>query len=239
MAVAERFWSPQGDRDVSDMYRRLRINSLKLEDKGLRHISGPETVRRNLLLTRDPEALDVLASVLEPVDFHARSGLQHTNGWTALDRLVDAVVADPPSRQEVAGEVDAIAGNITVPPADPKLQLDLSGDVPDGRVPPREVAIRRLRQRFLSWQSAETRLLEDVQQTPRLSDAGVRAEQLGELAGVGLSSLAFLEGHTAPPPGWQEQQMSTLDAAAQPAALVRFTVLYAMRKLVLAAASQR
>jgi hexosaminidase len=239
MAVAERFWSPQGDRDVSDMYRRLRINSLKLEDKGLRHISGPETVRRNLLLTRDPEALDVLASVLEPVDFHARSGLQHTNGWTALDRLVDAVVADPPSRQEVAGEVDAIAGNITVPPADPKLQLDLSGDVPDGRVPPREVAIRRLRQRFLSWQSAETRLLEDVQQTPRLSDAGVRAEQLGELAGVGLSSLAFLEGHTAPPPGWQEQQMSTLDAAAQPAALVRFTVLYSMRKLVLAAAAQR
>src|SRR6201996_4683008 len=51
MAVAERFWSPQGDRDVSGMYQRLRINSLKLEDLGLRHISGPETVRRNLLLT--------------------------------------------------------------------------------------------------------------------------------------------------------------------------------------------
>jgi hexosaminidase len=238
MAVAERFWSPQNDRDVSDMYRRLRINSLKLEDVGLRHISGPETVRRNLLLARDPEALDVLASVLEPVDFHARSGLQHTNGWTALDRLVDAVVADPPSRQQVAGEVEAIAGNITVPPAtDPKLQLDLSGEVPEGNVPSREVAFHRLRQRFLSWQAAETRLLEDVRQTPRLSDAGARAEQLGELAEVGLSSLAFLESHTAPPPGWQEKQMSTLDAAAQPAALVRFTVLYSMRKLVLAAAS--
>jgi hexosaminidase len=240
MAVAERFWSPQNDRDVSDMYRRLRINSLKLEDVGLRHISGPETVRRNLLLTRDPEALDVLASVLEPVDFHARSGLQHTNGWTALDRLVDAVVADPPSRQQVAGEVEAIAANVTVPPpADPKLQLDVSGDVPEGSIPSREAAFRRLRQRFLSWQAAETLLLEDVQQTPRLSDAGARAEQLGELAEVGLSSLAFLESHTAPPPGWQEKQMITLDAAAQPAALVRFTVLYSMRKLVLAAAAQR
>jgi hexosaminidase len=240
MAVAERFWSPQNDRDVSDMYRRLRINSLKLEDVGLRHISGPETVRRNLLLTRDPEALDVLASVLEPVDFHARSGLQHTNGWTALDRLVDAVVADPPSRQQVAGEVEAIAANMTVPPpADPKLQLDVSGDVPEGSIPSREAAFRRLRQRFLSWQAAETLLLEDVQQTPRLSDAGARAEQLGELAEVGLSSLAFLESHTAPPPGWQEKQMITLDAAAQPAALVRFTVLYSMRKLVLAAAAQR
>jgi hexosaminidase len=239
MAVAERFWSPQNHRDVSDMYRRLRINSLKLEDVGLRHISGPETVRRNLLLKRDPEALDVLASVLEPVDFHARSGLQHTNGWTALDRLVDAVVADPPSRQQVAGEVEAIAANITVPPpADPKLQLDLSGDVPEGSVPSREAAFRRLRQRFLSWQAAETRLLEDAQQTPRLIDAGARAEQLGELAEVGLSSLAFLESHTAPPPGWQEKQMITLDAAAEPAALVRFTVLYSMRKLVLAAAAQ-
>jgi len=239
MAIAERFWSPQNDRDVSDMYRRLRINSLGLEDVGLRHISGPETVRRNLLLKRDPEALDVLASVLEPVDFHARSGLQHTNGWTALDRLVDAVVADPPSRQQVAGEVEAIAGNITVPPpADPKLQLDLSGDVPEGSVPSREAAFHRLRQRFLSWQAAETRLLEDVQETPRLSDVAARAEQLGELAEVGLSSLAFLESRTAPPPGWQEKQLAALDAAAQPAALVRFTVLYSMRKLVLAAAAQ-
>jgi hexosaminidase len=237
MAVAERFWSPQGDRDVSDMYRRLRINSLKLEDVGLRHISGPATVRRNLLLERDPEALDVLASVLEPVDFHERSRLQHTNGWTALDRLADAVVADPPSRQQVAGEVDAIAGDIRVaPPSDPKMALDLSGDVPEGPTPSSEAAFRRLRQRFLSWQSAETRLLEEVQQTPRLSDAGVRAEQLGELAGVGLSSLAYLESHTVPPAGWQAQQMSILDAAVQPSALVRFTVLYSLRKLVLAAA---
>jgi hexosaminidase len=237
MAVAERFWSPQGDRDVSDMYRRLRINSLKLEDVGLRHISGPQTVRRNLLLELDPEALDILASVLEPVDFHQRSKLQHTNGWTALDRLVDAVVADPPSRQQMAGEVDTIAGEVAVPPlSDPELRLDLSGDVPEGPLPSSEAAFRRLRERFLSWQAAETRLLETVQQTPRLSDSGVRAEQLGQLARVGLSALAYLESHTAPPAGWQAQQMSILDAATQPSALVRFTMLYSMRKLVLAAA---
>ena len=92
------------------MYRRLRINSLKLEDVGLTHISGPEIMRRNLLLERHPEALDVLASVLEPVSFHERYQGQHTNGLTTLDRLVDAVVADPPSRQQIAGDVDALAG---------------------------------------------------------------------------------------------------------------------------------
>ena len=178
-----------------------------------------------------------MASVLEPVDFHERSKLQHTNGWTALDRLVDAVVADPPSRQRMAGEVDAIAGEVAVPPlSGPEQRLDLSGDVPEGPLPSSEAAFRRLRRRFLSWQAAETRLLETVQQTPRLSDAGVRAEQLGELARVGLSALVYLESHTPPPAGWQAQQMSILDAATEPSALVRFTVLYSMRKLVLAAA---
>ena len=237
MAVAERFWSPQSDRDVSDMYRRLRINSLKLEDVGLQHISGPEIMRRNLLLKRHPDALEVLASVLEPVSFHERYAGQHTNGLTTLDRIVDAVVADPPSRQEIAGDVDALARGVTVPPpSDPKLLPDLSGDVPSGVAPSPEVALGRLRQRFLSWQAAESQLLENVQETPRLSDAVVRAEQLGELAQVGLSALTYLQTHTAPPAGWQAQQMSILDAAEQPSALVRFTFLHSMRKLVLAAA---
>jgi hexosaminidase len=203
---------------------------------GLRHISGPEVLRRNLVLERNPEALQTLASVLEPVSFHERYSGQRTNGLTTLDRLVDAVVADPPSRQEIARDVDALAGSVTVPPpSDPKLSVDLSGDVPSGIAPSPEVALRRLRQRFLSWQAAQSRLLEDVQETPRLSDAAVRAQQLGELAQVGLSALAYLESHTAAPAGWQAQQMSILDAAEQPSALVRFTFLHSMRKLVLAA----
>ncbi|HEX3569687.1 MAG TPA: family 20 glycosylhydrolase [Acidobacteriaceae bacterium] len=237
MAVAERFWSPQSDRDVADMYRRLRINSLKLENVGLTHISGPEVLRRSLLLERDPAALEVLASVLEPVSFHERYQGQHTNGLTTLDRLVDAVVADPPSRQEIAGDVDALAGSITLPPpADPRAQVDLSGDVPSGVAPSTEVALARLRRRFLSWQAAEPQLLKDVHDTPRLSEAATRAEQLGELAQVGLSALDYLQTHTAPPAGWQAQQMIVLDAAEQPSGLVRFTCLHSIRKLVLAAA---
>src|SRR5260370_21197463 len=169
------------------MYRRLRINSLKLEDMGLRHISGPEVLRRNLLLERDPEALEVLASVLEPVSFHERYWGQHTNGLTTLDRLVDAVVADPPPRQEIAGDVDALAGGVTVPPlSDPKLRLDLSGDVPSGTTLSSEVALRRLRQRFLSWQAGVPGLLEDCQEAPRVSAAASRAAPARRVAQVEL-----------------------------------------------------
>jgi hexosaminidase len=107
--------------------------------------------------------------------------------------------------------------------------------VPLGAAPAAEVALRRLRQRFFSWQAAEPRLLEDVQETPRLSDAAVRTEQLGELAQVGLSALTYLESHTAPPAGWLAQQMSIIDAAEKPSGLVRFTFLHSLRKLALAA----
>ncbi len=239
LAVAERLWSPQSDRDVSDMYRRLRINSLRLEDVGLRHISGPDTLRRSLLLERDPGALDVLASVLEPISFGERSQRQHTNGYTSIDRLVDATIADPPSRQQIAGDVDALTGDVTVPPVkeeDEDLRIDLSGDVPAGPVPSAGIAAQQLRQRFLSWQAAEPRLLQDVRRTPRLNDAGTRVEQLGALSEVGLSALTYLESHTKPPAEWQATQLAIIDSAQQPSALVRFTFLHSMRKLVIAAA---
>jgi len=106
-------------------------------------------------------------------------------------------------------------------------------------LPSLTVAEEQLRRRFLSWQAAVPRLLEDAHSTPTLSDAQLRIEQLSQLAGVGLSALTYLESHTAPPAGWQAQQMSIVDAAEQPSALVRFTFLYSMRKLVLAAGQQK
>ena len=218
---------------------RLRINSLKLEDVGLRHISGPDTLRRSLLLERNPEALEVFASVLEPVSFGERSETQHTNGYTAIDRLVDATIADPPSRQQIAGDVEALTGNVIVPQvANEDLRLDLSGDVAAGPLPSRAVAVQQLRQRFLSWQAAEPHLLEDMKRTPRLNDTAVRIEQLGALADTGMSAITYLETHTAPPAGWQQAQLAIIDNAQQPSALVRFTFLNSMRKLVIAAGAR-
>ena len=237
MAIAERFWSPQSDRDVPNMYRRLRVNSLRLEALGLQHISGPEAMRRSLLLQRDPHALNVLASVLEPVSFGERYQSQRTNGYTTLDRLVDSVVADPPSRQTIAGEVYAIAPDVNVPdPTDPKQQTDHSADVSAGTLLFPSIARSQLRRRFLSWQTVEPTLLEEVRLTPRLSDASLRVQQLGELSQVGLAALTYLDTNTPPPANWQAQSMSVIDAAEKPSALVRFTFLHAMRQLVLAAA---
>ena len=213
LAIAERFWSPQSDRDVADMYRRLRAASLELEDIGLTHLTGPAKLRRSIADSTHTEALDVLASVTEPVSFGDREDTQHTDSLTPLNRLVDTVVADPPARQEIAADVDAV----------------VSGK--GGKS-----AAIKLRERFLAWQQAAPELLTLAQKSSRLSDAGPRAQQLAALASAGLESLAYLDAHTAPPAGWLDRQKAVLKDAGQPSAYVRFVFLDPLEKLAEAAA---
>jgi hexosaminidase len=212
LAVAERFWSPQSDRDVADMYRRLHHTSLELEDVGLQHISGPARLRRNIAGSTHPEALDTLAAVIEPVNFGDREDTQHTDWYTSLDRLVDAVVADPPARQEIAREVDAV------------LHAQSHSE--------RMIAEDHLRHRFDAWQHAAPELATEAQRNYRLNDIGDRARQLGQLAQAGIESLAWIDAHTAPPANWIPQQQAVLTDAQKPSALVQFVFLPDLQKLV-------
>ncbi len=232
LAVAERLWSPQSDRDVSYMYQRLRRASLGLQDLGLRHLAGPQVLRENLAGNTHPEALDTLASVTEPVSFSDRYEAQRTDALTSLDRLVDAVVADPPSRQEIAGDVEAVVGKT---PAGPLLtKQDTSGDVPQGFAPRREDAVAALRTRFTRWQTATPALLALSAETPRLNDIGPRALQLGELGAIGTEALAYLEARKAPPAGWTDHAQAVMSEAGKGPALVHFTFLVSLQKLVAA-----
>jgi hexosaminidase len=217
IAVAERFWSAQSDRDVADMYRRLRIASLELESVGLTHITGPEKLRRDLSNSVHPEALEVMASVIEPVSFGERYQGQHTDALSSLDRLVDAVVPDTPSREEIAREVEEA------------LTPERIGDA--------RVAELQLRKRFIAWQEAAPQIEGMAQRLPRLSDLQIRAMQLGELGTMGLEALAYLDEQAGAPAGWKEAQIAAIATAEKPSGLVRFVFLPAMRKIVEAASA--
>ena len=214
LAIAERFWSPQADRDVSDMYRRLRIDSLELEDVGLKHIIGPKTLRRNLAGRENPEALEVMAAVVEPATFPQRYQAQHTDRLTSLDRMVDALAPDPPARQEIAREVDAVLG------------ADAGA---------RQASAMKLRRRFEQWQEAAPEIEAMATQSARLSDQADRARQLNELGAAGLEALAFLQAHEAAPAGWLDARHAALADAEKPSGLVRFVFLPDMKRLLDAA----
>jgi hexosaminidase len=214
--MAERFWSPQSDRDVVSMYRRLPGISIELEQAGLKHITGPAVMRRSISGEVNPTGLTTLAGVLEPVSFGERADTQHTDGHTPLDRLVDTVVPDPPSRFEIAQDVDAV--------------LNKTADS--------TVAEARLTRRFMGWQEIAPSLATQMQQNPRMSDAAIRATQLAELGKIGLQALLNLDPNNSAYSGPKleaanpQSQLAVIADAAKPAALVRFTFLDSLKKLV-------
>jgi hexosaminidase len=213
-AIAERFWSPAHVRDVDDMYRRLRVESVRLEQVGLTHMSGPATMIRDLAGVQQEKALAVLASVVEPVSFHDRYENQHTDQLTPLDRLVDAVVPDPPSRHDLDVQVNQFLTD------SPRYQLN------------RAV----LEAKFRSWQEAAPVLEELVAHSPRLNDAGPLVECLRTFGAIGQEALAYLTTGTKPPAGWKEKNLAVLQNPEKPIALVHFTVVDSLQKLVDAAA---
>ncbi len=191
-AIAERFWSPENVRDINDMYRRLGVMSVRLEALGLTHLTQEDVGLRALTGTTNIDALRVFASVLEPVSFGERYEGQHTSQLTPLDRLVDAVRPDPPSRHELEVLVQAFLEN-----------------------PSQHDAERhRLEDIFATWAAAAPKIQQQVSASPLLAaDATERAQQFSQLAQIGSEAVAHLAGGNAAAAGWKQNSLAALDAA--------------------------
>ena len=99
-AVAEKLWSSAEVTDVHDMYRRLRIVSVRLEELGLGHTTHTERMLRRVVgKGPDEQALAALLRLSQPVTFGQRNRLQvGMTQQTPLTGLVDAALPDPPAR---------------------------------------------------------------------------------------------------------------------------------------------
>jgi hexosaminidase len=209
-AIAERLWSPREVKDVDDMYRRLGVESLRLESLGLQHISETGVSLRQLAESEQIGPLRLLASVLQPVTFDEREHLQHPNQLTPLNQLVDAISADPPSRHNFEMLVGAYL-------QDPGKHLHEAAE---------------LTAKFKAWIAAEPELLHLMAGSPILVPAEIRAQQLTELGTVGLEAVSYLSTGISAPAYWKAQQLAVLNEAEKPQALVRFTVIKPLRDLV-------
>lgn len=208
-AVAERLWSPALDRNTDDLYRRLEVESLRLENEGSTHISASESGLRQLAGTEQDEPLRLFASTLQPVDFLDRYKEQHISQSTPFDRLIDSVRPDPPLRHQLESLVKGA----------------LDGNTAD---------MQRLDSIFHSWIDAAPQLDRMAAGSPLLADVVQRRADWPRLGVMGIESLSYLRSRTLPPEGWQANQMTLLHQAAQPRELVEFVILSPLEKLVLA-----
>jgi len=211
-AIAERLWSPRNVTSEDDMYRRLAVESLRLEELGLTHLSQEWASLRELAGTQEIDPLRPLMAVLQPVEFDARSHWAQEHGVTTLsplDNLADALPPDPPSRHDFG---DLMSTYLQDPVGHPGEQAALAST-------------------FRSW-SAEPGAMELMSASPQLAEALPRVEQLAELGTMGLEALSYLSSGIPASPGWRAQKLAILDEADKPLALTRFTVIQTMRDLV-------
>jgi hexosaminidase len=208
--IAERFWSPGSVFDVDDMYRRLAVESLRLETLGLTHITQEAVSLRMLAGTEKIDPLLTLASVLEPLTFNQRAHLQHPNQLTPLNQLIDALPPDPPSRHDFELLVNAYLQD---PGTRSQTQTELATN-------------------FKAWIAAEPGILRLMAASPVLARAEPRVQQLTILGTIGLEAVSHLSSGLPAAAGWKAQQLALLDEAEKPQALVRFTVIKPLRDLV-------
>jgi hexosaminidase len=209
-AVAERLWSPANTRDVDDMYRRLWVESLRIEAlANTTHLTHEGAALRELAGTEDIDALRVFSSVLQPVPFGERYRFQHTSQLTPLDLLVDAVRPDPPSRYQIATLVRDL---LKSPKANAEARIQLSHI-------------------FQSWTTAAPAVEAQMNHSPLLAASRPRAEQLAQLGKAGQQALDYLAGKKAPA-GWKQSKLTEIENARKPQSLVRFTVLDPLHDLI-------
>lgn len=209
-AVAEKLWSSAEVTDVHDMYRRLRIVSVRLEELGLGHNTHTERMLQRVVgKGPDEQALAALLQVSQPVTFGQRNRLQvGMTQQTSLTGLVDAAVPDPPARWDWLTVIERYLADSGRTPA--------IGD--------------SLRQAFKDW-----RALAPAVRSARTAvalDARRAAGALARVGEVGLEAMDRLAGTVVPTRSWQDSARAALDSAAQPQGLLRLAVVDVVRWLV-------
>jgi hexosaminidase len=211
-AVAERLWSPADVRDVEDMYRRMEIESVRLDALGLQHRANYQPMLERLTGGRPVESLRVLADLVEPVKLYRRGEMRTYTTATPLDRLVDA--ARP----------ESLAAR--------RFGADLEARLAAGEGPHDDSALRTALTR---WRDNHVVLEPILSASPLAAEARPLSRELAALGRLGLEALDSVESGKAPPSTWQEEAGRTLDRASKPKAEVELAVLASIRKLVLAA----
>jgi hexosaminidase len=213
-AIAERLWSPRTVTDVNDMYRRLAVVSLQLEELGLMHKKNVGMMLRRMAQTDQIVPLQVLVSVVEPVKEYERHKYQQLTSLSPYTRLVDAANTDSLVARGLASLVDGLLTDA-----------------------PRFLLLREsLREILAQWRDVRPAIDVIIEKSPILREAEPLARDLSEIGIAGLEALTYLSGHAAPPAGWREAKLALLDQAAKPKAALEFPMIPAVRELIIAAA---
>jgi hexosaminidase len=196
-AIAERFWSPQDVRDVDSMYRRMALVSEKLNDDGLKHNSFTLAMLQRMSGNANPEALEVLAAVVQPPKGYAREELKQYTVYSPLNELVDAVVPE----SETARKFNHLA---TLAVA--------------GKATPEQLEEARIWLEL--WRDNDAKLAPSLKDSDLTVELAPLSRSLSEVASVGLKALDDLKNHRTMSAEARDRNLELLKAAGKPKAVL-------------------
>jgi len=213
-AIAERLWSPRTVTDVGDMYRRMAVVSLQLEELGLMHKKNQDMMLRRLVRHEDIGPLKTLVSVVEPVKEYRRYQMRPQTMLSPLTGVVDAATPDAEGARKFAWMVKEFLDDA------PRYQLYRA----------------ELTAMLAEWQAAGAALGPIIDRSPALKEIKPLTKGLSDLGEVGSEALSYLKLGAPPVREWREASVLKLDEAAKPYAALEFMVVPSVKQLVLAAA---
>jgi hexosaminidase len=214
LAVAERLWSSAEVQDVDDLYRRMAVESGRLEELGLTHRSNYLPMLQRLVGEEGVKPLRVLADVVEPVKFYQRGGLRDYTSDLPLNRLVDAARPESETARVFRKSVD-------------KALL----------AAPHWEELETLRPQLQEWVDNDGTLRPLLEKSKDAKEALPLSKDLSEISRLGLEALDFLKSGKSAPGSWAKNARKVLDKAQEPRAEVEIVVIPAIRKIILAAGS--
>jgi len=208
-AIAERLWSPQQVRDVNSMYARMTIVEDRLRDFGIENKATREQMLERMSGDVNPEALRVLASVVEPPKEYERGQLRDYTSQTPLNRLVDAVSPE----SETAREFREISKRIVAGSATPEDW-------------------QQAHDWLVLWRDNDRRLQPTLAKSELTAELAPVSKSLQQVAEIGLQALDSLKQGKTISADAQKQNLAVLTAAEKPQAVLLLMVAPPVEMLV-------
>jgi len=208
-AIAERLWSPQEIRDVNDMYRRLSIISLQLEETGLTHLKNQPMMLRRLAQSYQIKSLEILARISEPVKGYGRhsQGKVYTS-LAPLTRFVDACFAESLEARNFKKLVEKFIKDRDLRQAEEiKNWLNL-------------------------WINNHEEICQLAAKSPVLKEIVPLSEKLVNLSQMGIEAVELLLFNKKADPSWLQIKLKELEEARKPQAECQLAILPAIELLL-------
>lgn len=212
-AIAERLWSPRTVTDVEDMYRRLAVVSVRLEELGLTHEKNQAMLLRRLAGGRETAPLQLLVSLVEPVKEYRRYQQRPQTMLSPLTGLIDAARPDSDATRRFASMVEGLLSD----------------------APRFDAQSQQVRTTLTQWRDAGPELELLIEGSPALHEAKPLAKDLAELGTTGLEALSYISRGETPPAEWRAARLAALEQVAKPKAALEFPAVASVRQLVVAA----